>query len=269
MLSPAMCRILLAAVLIIGISTVIRAETRLFRNSDKTKSFSAELTAYDAKAKKVSVRLENGRIQSFSIDVLSAEDQAYVLENANRLAVGNDLAVVLKPFQGDPTKVEKDRISDRIYPSGYTITLSNRSKSAIENLTVNYTLYYAVQGYVEPDRKKQQKSGTLTYKVIPAGVTYPQKTETVDIVSGKLEPLFKDETVQGVDGTRYVERKLVEPGGRRKDQLVGCRVDILVDGKVVKTAGDGNLAHADLEKPVVDPGLFPVAPAPGEKDEKD
>jgi hypothetical protein len=269
MLCPVMRTMLLASVLIFGVSTVIRAETRLFRNSDKTKSFSAELTAYDAKAKRVSVRLDNGRIQSFSIDVLSEEDQAYVLENANRLAVGNDLKVILKSYQGSPKKVEKDRISDRVYPSGYTITLSNRAKTAIENLTVKYTLYYAVQGYVKPDRKTEEKSATLVYKTIPPGGTVSQTTEPVDIVSGKLEPLFKDESVRGPDGKTYVERKLVEPGGRRKDQLVGCRVEILVDGKLVKTEGDGNLAHAELESPVVDPGRFPVTPAPGEKEKKD
>lgn len=224
------------------------AELRRFQNAEQTKSFYAELTGYDAKTKRVTVKLKNGRAQSFSIDILSEDDKKYILENGKRLAVGNDIRVSMKDFNDKYKKVHKPRTEDRVYPSGYTITLSNRAKQIFENITLNYTLYYAVQGYVKPGRKQESKSGTLVCKHIPAQGNATVKTETVDIISGKLDPVVGTRQRTDAEGNRYDETYVVEEGGRRKDLLLGCKVDIVVDGEVVKSVTEGTIGIEDANE---------------------
>jgi hypothetical protein len=226
----------------------ISAELRRFQNAEETKSFFAELTGYDAQTKRVSVRLKNGRINVFTLDLLSEDDKTYVLANGKRLAIGNDIRVTIDDFKEKSTKAYEPLIENRVYPSGYTITLSNRAKKTHTNITINYTLYYAVQGYVKPKRKREEKTGTLTCEKITAQGTVTLKTETVDIISGKLDPTYKNVPKTNADGKRYTASVLDKPGGRRKDLLLGCKVDILVDGKVVKSITEGTIAIEDANE---------------------
>ncbi|MCP5534957.1 MAG: hypothetical protein H7A51_01850 [Akkermansiaceae bacterium] len=218
------------------------AELRRFQNADETKSFFAELTGYDTKTKQVSVRLKNGRRSTFSIDILSEDDKKYVTVNGPRLAIGNDIRVTLKDFKEKSKKVLEPRIENRVYPSGYTISLSNRAKETHTDITINYTLYYGVQDYLKPERTRQEKSGSLSCEKIASQATVTLKTETVDIVSGKLDPVLKQVTKRDGNGTPYTEEVVDKPGGRRKDLLLGCKVDIVVNGEVVKSITDGTIA---------------------------
>lgn len=224
----------------------VSAEIRRFQNKDKTKSFFAELTGYDTKTKRVTVRMKNGRTSTFLIDVLSKEDQEYVEANGKRLAIGNDIRLSLRKFQDKSKKKLEPRIVNRVYPSGYTVTLNNRSKKTYKGITINYTLYYGVQGYLKPERKQEEKAGTLTCEKITSQQTLSLNTETVDIISGKLEPVIKNVRKRNAQGEEYVEPVVEKPGGRRKDLLMGCKIDIVVDGEVVKSITDGTIA---IEEP--------------------
>ena len=64
----------------------VNAEQHLFHNAEKTKTFTAELTDYNAKSGIVSVKVKNARLKRFSINLLSIDDQKYVIEKAKRLA---------------------------------------------------------------------------------------------------------------------------------------------------------------------------------------
>jgi hypothetical protein len=226
----------------------INAELRRFQNAEETKSFFAELTGYDAQTKRVTVRLKTGRTKVFTIDILSEDDKKYVLANGKRLAIGNDIRVSVDDYKEKTKKAYEPLIENRVYPSGYSITLSNRAKKTHTDITINYTLYYAVQGYVKPERKREEKSGTLTCEKITAQGTVTLKTETVDIISGKLDPTYKQVPRTNADGQRYTASVIDKPGGRRKDLLLGCKVDILVDGKVVKTLTEGTIAIEDANE---------------------
>jgi hypothetical protein len=252
--------LVLVSLALAALSHGLKAEGRVFHNVDGTKNFEAELTGYDGTSKLVSVKLENGRMQQFLIDVLSKEDQAYVLENADRLALANDLSIVLKIFRGESRKTEKDRITDHIYPTGYTISIRNRGRNGFENVTLDYTLFYKVQGYTSKDRELKQSSGTLECKVVPPASNISRNTETVDIVSGKLDALLREVARQGPDGQVYTEMEVVEPGGRRKDYIAGCLVRVLMGGKVVKTVAEGDEAKLYFEKVGDGTSLFPITP---------
>ncbi|MGB0991510.1 MAG: hypothetical protein ACPG32_03475 [Akkermansiaceae bacterium] len=225
--------------LLIGLCS---GEVRRFQNADETKSFFGELVDYDAKKKLVTVKLQKGNKKiKFALNILSEDDQKYVLNNADRVAVANNIEITLKKFSDKSKKELKPRIVNRVHPSGYTIQVNNRSKKVISNITLNYTLYYAVQDYLKPERKDETKEGSLTIEKIVAQRKQTHKTETIDIVSGKLDPVIKNVRRKGADGQDYIEPVVEKPGGKRKDLLQGCKVDVLVDGKVVKTITEGTL----------------------------
>lgn len=233
---------LLALFLLLCLNLTVTAEMRRFQNADETKSFYAELTGYDTSTEIVTVRLKAGQTQSFKLNILSKDDQTYIKENGNRLGVGSNIRITLKRFQGKSEKKLEPRTVNRVSPSGYTITLYNRSKSRYSDITINYTLYYAVQDYVSPKRTHKEEKGTLECKKIMSKETVYLKTDTVDIVSGKLEPLISYKTQKNQNGQSYQEVHVDEPGGRRKDQLTGCKVELLIDGEVVKSELDGTLS---------------------------
>ncbi len=226
----------------------LNAEVHRFQNANQTQSFFAELTGYNPTTKRVSVRMKNGHTKHFSITLLSKDDQAYVIKNGKRLAIGNDIRVTLHKFKGKSKKELKPRIVNRIYPSGYSISLHNRSKKTHTQITINYTLYYSVQDYLDPKRERKEKTGTLTCDTIYPQGTATLKTEPIDIITGKLEPVIKNVQRKDANGKPYTEPVVEKPGGRRKDLLLGCKVEIVVDGMVVKSVTDGTIAIENSDR---------------------
>lgn len=214
---------------------------RTYQNKEQTKSFEAELTGYDITTKIVTVRRKNGRLSKFPIDILHETDQAYILSNAERLAIAEDISLSLTEYTLSTRKETKPLITNRIYPSGYIIKLKNRSQKTYTNLELNYTLYYQTQGYTSSKRIDHTKDGTLTCQTIPPRKTATLKTATVDIVSGKLEPVLGKRRVSNGDGTYRTDEYVVRPGGRKKDLLLGCKVDIILDGEIIKTLTEGTI----------------------------
>ncbi|BCX49283.1 hypothetical protein HAHE_31910 [Haloferula helveola] len=225
------------------------AQKRRFESADGKKSFVGILTGYNPETKIVSVKIDR-RTQKFKIDVLSEADQKFVIENGERLAMADSIDVELDDYTDKYTKKTEKRIKDRIYPSGYEIKISNRAKRDYDNVTLEYTVYYGVQGYLEPERETKEASGTIDVKTLTQLGRVTFRTDPVSIVSGELEPVIENESVRNPDGTSFIQPVVKEPGGRRKDQLIGCSVRILIDGKLVKTVTEGNIS---LEQRKLDP----------------
>ena len=227
--------------LLLALTLTVGAELRTFHNADESKSFLGELTGYDPAKKRVSIRLKNNRSQHFNIDLLSKDDQAYVIKNGQRLAIGNDLRVSLKKFHEKTVKSRKTRIVNRAMPTGYTISLNNRSKKTYSGITINYTLHYAVQDYLEATRDDKIHSGTLKCPDIGPQGRISLNTETIDIISGILDAITRKQPTTDSDGSTSYKTIIVSPGGRRKDLLKGCKIEILLDGEVVKRFVEGSL----------------------------
>jgi len=222
------------------LTLALQAEMHRFKSADGSKDFIGELTGYDPKTKKVSVKI-NRRVQSFNLELLSEEDQKYVIEHGESLALANDIDISLDSFTDKYVKKKEKRIEDRIYPSGYEVKLSNRSRRTFEDIKLSYTIYYGVQDYLKPERKTEESSGELVCKTLTSLGSTTLRTETVSIVTGELEPVIKNEVMRNPDGSTYIEPIVVQPGGRRKDQLIGCTVNLLIDGKIVKTVTEGKI----------------------------
>ncbi|MCU0795961.1 MAG: hypothetical protein MUF31_08515 [Akkermansiaceae bacterium] len=225
------------------LSIPARADLRRFQSADGTRDFTGELVGYDPKTEMVSVKMQ-GRVASFKLSLLSEDDQEYVKEQGEVLALVNQIEITLTEYRGKPTKKEEDRIVDRIYPSGYEVRLSNRSRQTFENLEFTYTVYYGEQDYLKEERKTRELEGKMKCSLLAPLRTDTLQTEPVPIVSGKLEPVIVHERRRMPDGTEFVETRVAEPGGRRKDQLIGCEVRLLLDGKVVKRVSAGDLTFA-------------------------
>jgi len=217
--------------------TALSAELHSFKSADGSKSFSGELNRYDPATKTVTVIVER-KTQTFQIDLLSEEDKTYVIEQSKQLAITKDIDITLKAFTEKSVKKTSERIEDRVYPRGYVISIDNRSKQNFKNLELSYTIHYSVQGYLEPDRKDENLIDKLTCD-LAANTSKELRTKTVDIVTGKMEPLIEQIRRRDEDGKFYYESVIKEPGGRRKDLLETCVVDLLIDGKVVKTVTNG------------------------------
>lgn len=224
----------------------LSAELHDFKSADGSKSFSGELIEYDPATKTVTV-ISQRSTKSFSIDLLSEADQKYVIEQGKLLAVFKNIEISLKEFRNDSEKRTSERIEDRVAPCGYVITLNNRSPQDFKGLVVKYTIYYGVQGYLEVDRKIETSAGELTCD-LASNRSQELQTKTVDIVSGKMEPLIENVRRRDRDGNYYMEPVVKEPGGRRTDLLQGCAVEIWMDGKVVKTITEGKTEEKDPDK---------------------
>ncbi len=74
-------------------------EQREFTSADETKTFTATLIEYKEANRTVAVRLKSGGTKRFSIDLLSADDQKYVMESADELAVSRSVDVSFKEIK--------------------------------------------------------------------------------------------------------------------------------------------------------------------------
>ncbi len=154
-------------------------ELRTFYDQGKTKSFDATLTAYDAKKKSVTVKNAKGKAMSFSLSVLSDECQAYVLSKQDLLEVAKNVRL---KFKEEKTKDGKD--TSRV---GFAIEVYNRGKVSIEDVTLNYTIYYDEGDLKKGGMVRKTKEGTLSTGKIYDGDTLTVNTETVYLVR-KVQP---------------------------------------------------------------------------------
>jgi hypothetical protein len=159
-------------------------EQREFHSQDKTKSFYGRLMEYSTSSKTVTVRLKNGKTQRFKISLLSEEDQKYVLDNLDTLAVMRSVSVKFKEITEKPVRTKEGRIRTSTTPTYFDLTVYNRSKTSIENLELRYNYYYCV-GSLDPQGAKHTPKvlkGTLQFDKIFGQDTITMPTAVVKIV---------------------------------------------------------------------------------------
>jgi len=149
-------------------------EQTTFYNADKTKSFAATLVGYNAKTKTVSVKMASGAQKSFKMSVLAKETQDYVISKEDRLAIGKSVRLKF-------TEVKQKGGGEGVATS-YAIEVRNAGKKAIQDISLNYTLYYR-QGSVDLGGTiAKTSSGTLSTGKIYDADTLTVNTQSVDIV---------------------------------------------------------------------------------------
>ena len=149
-------------------------EQRTFYSADKSKSFEATLTGYNASKKTVMVVYASGKKSSFPLSVLSKECQDYVFANQDLLIIAKSVRLKFKEVK---VKGGGDGVA-----TGYAIEVNNSGKRAIDDLTLKYTLYYRQGDLKKGGSVAKTKTGTLTTGKIYDADTLTVETYKVDIV---------------------------------------------------------------------------------------
>lgn len=149
-------------------------EQRTFFSVDKSKSFEATLTGYDASKKAVMVVFASGKKKSFPLDVLSKECQDYVMSNKDLLIIAKSVRLKFKEV--------KVKGGGEGVATGYAIEVYNSGKRTIEDLTLKYTLYYRQGDLEQGGTVAKTKTGSVSTGKIYDADTLTVETSTVDIV---------------------------------------------------------------------------------------
>lgn len=159
-------------------------EDREFHSADKKQSFTAALLDYNPSKKSVTVVMKGGGEKIFSLDLLSKEDQAYVKANADVLEVAREVRVTFKEVKGETTRTKKGLIRRRSTPTGYAISVSNRSDRILKNVKVKYSFYYCVGSSSATGARHtpKVKTGTLDYPKMFEKYTETRKTPVVVLI---------------------------------------------------------------------------------------
>lgn len=236
-------------------------EERQFYSPNKEKSFYGLLTGYDTSKKTVTVRLKNGQEKRFKIDLLAKDDQKYVLDNEDTLAVIGGVSLSFREIKQPSTRTKVGLIRTSSVPTSFDITVYNRSKTPIEDLELRYSYYYCVGTLAAggPKHTPQVAKGTLMFDKIFGQDTSSQQTSVVDIVraskKGVAPPVSSggggggwcsiddgDVIIPDLFDGRRKEIMLcavgVSPGARRIDHVIGIAVDVVMDGKIVKSVAN-------------------------------
>ncbi|MFK7910673.1 MAG: hypothetical protein AB8F34_08720 [Akkermansiaceae bacterium] len=171
---------LLAAALMVMSAHAL--EQRTFHNTDKSKSFDATLTGFDAQKKKVTVLNASGKKLSFSFSMLSEECQKYVLSKKDLLAIARYVRL-------DFEEVKGERSGDAI-PTHFDIEVYNRGQRAIEDVEVKYTLYYRQGNLAKGGSDAKTSSGTLS-----TGKIYD--TDSITLSTQKISIVRKSKPASG------------------------------------------------------------------------
>lgn len=159
-------------------------EERQFFSKDKSQSFAGLLTGYNATSKVVTVRLTRGREKRFKLDLLSAEDQKYVLDNRDTLAVIQGISVSFKEVKEKSERTKEGLIRTSRVPTYFDVTVYNRTKTPIENLELKYSYYYCV-GTLEaggPKHSPKVEKGSLAFNKLFGRDTATLQTSKIDII---------------------------------------------------------------------------------------
>jgi hypothetical protein len=172
-------------------------EQHEFHSNDNSQSFHGQLTDYDAAKKVVTVKLKNGKVSKFKLSLLSEDDQKYVIHNQVTLSAVKGLQVSFKEVKGKITRTKEGLIRTTVTPTSYDVTVYNRTKTPMRDLTLNYHYYYCV--------------GTLT----PGGAKHTPKVTTGRLMFDKL---FGQDTATLTTSTINITRArkkavLPTPGG--------------------------------------------------------
>lgn len=156
-------------------------EQRTFHDAEKTKSFEATLQAYDAKKKMVTVIAASGKTMKFPLNIISEDCQDYVLSKKDLLLIAKNVRLKFK-------EVKEKQVGDSS-SVGFAIEVYNRGKDSIENITLNYTIYYDQGDVKKGGFVHKTKEGTVSTGKIYNGDTLTVNTDKVYLVRKVLAPV--------------------------------------------------------------------------------
>lgn len=169
--------------LLLALSAVLPAsalEQREFHNADKSKSFTGEAIAYNAKTETVTVLREGGGELTFKLSLLSEDDQAYIQKHSVKLATAGSVRIEMKEYEEERQKTRTDDMRSAITPTGFAVTVINDGDSPLHKVEVDYTIYF-LKDSEDGDGRITEKTGTLNLYSIYPGNSYTDRSGTVSL----------------------------------------------------------------------------------------
>lgn len=166
------------------------AEHRAFRSADGSKEiWGTVLDIVDSpKGQLVVMRLESGKKIKFPTTSLSKADQEYINEAGQRFAAGRDLRLQIKPNE-EKSEAQLSRGRKVVTNDfGFDLTFKNNGKTDLENLEVEYEIFYRKdkrEGKTEHKRYDQSLTGTMKINSVKPRLEQTLTTQRVAIVSDK------------------------------------------------------------------------------------
>lgn len=209
-------------------------EWRTFSSLDGTRTFKGQLTAFDTSSSTVTVLKSDRKRISFKLDVISEEDQEYVLENSSKLAPDLSLKIRFEELRDRQGTTRSSETRTTNHESGYTIYLNSYSPSLVKEAEVEYLMIYRKDS-VSGDSNDIVVKGTDIVE-IPPNSSASVETETVELVNYYKagQPIgsaggggCSGGSCGGGGGTIYSKSE------RSRDLMIGCVARVIVNGKVV------------------------------------
>jgi len=177
-----MKHLLYTTLAVVALSLPLQAlEQRTFYSADKSKSFDATLTAYDAKKKTVTVKNASGKTVKFAMNVISDDCQEYVLSKQDLLSISKNVRLKFKE--------SKDKQAGNSSSVGFSIEAYNRGKNSIDDVTLNYTIYYDQGNIKKGGFIHKTKEGSVNTGKMYNGDTLTVETDKVYLVRKVLAPV--------------------------------------------------------------------------------
>jgi len=231
--------------LALGMAAYADSGWRTFSSSDGERTFEGRLTAYNSDTRIVTVENRRGQAIHFKEDVISERDREYVREMRDslppviRLDVGFDRVQERTDFNNSGgTRTSK-------YNCGYKITLRNHTSMPYSNVEIDYLLIYH-KDVVNGKGTDHVVSGSKSIE-LGAKRTVEIDTQTVALTSFYKSGAANTSTSSSSGGggcrggscgsgsrsssstTTYSRAE------RSRDSLVGCVVQVKVNGYIVTT----------------------------------
>ncbi len=213
----------------LGMTAHASQEWRTFSSVDGTRTFKGQLTAFDTSSSTVTVLKSDQKRITFKIDVISEEDQEYVLDNASKLAPDLNLRIRFEELRDRKGTTRGDESRTTNHEGGYTIYLNSFSPTLVKEAEVEYLMIYRKDAVTGDSNDIVVKGSDIVE--IPPNSSASVETETVELVN-----YFKPSEATSSGGcssgscggsTTYTKSE------RSRDFMIGCVTRVVVNGTVV------------------------------------
>jgi hypothetical protein len=178
-----------------GIASAGQGEYHIFTDQ-QDRTVAAKIITVDAKRGLVELELENKRRTKVNPSVFCEKDQAYIQawQHHQAFLSGRLFRVSFEALQFEDKKnsFEDAYRSVEVRQEGFDIHLENRSSQAIENIEVEYCIYYAQQGWKQ---NEQLCSEGVLYDLVrieplAPGEKRTLRTQLVDLYKAQMDSSF-------------------------------------------------------------------------------
>lgn len=171
--------------------TAVFGEMRTYTSKDGQKTFRGELIEYESSTKKAKMRMARGKVLTFSINVLSKEDQKYVEEQGPIVQAKKALSIETKHYS---KRTEKNKPAQgqwyfEKYDHNYIVTVENKRDEMLRDVTVEYT-FFIERNRREYQNKIEKVSGSDTIDLVLSNGTETITTKSANLESWSDNPVM-------------------------------------------------------------------------------